>query len=262
MITSAQNPLIKRIRRLQQRKYRTREGAFYVEGLRAVLAALEQGAPVEQLVYCPALLQSAIGQAAVAREAAAGRECVPVAETLFRAFSEREQPAGLAAIVSTRLADPETITLAPDDLVVALLEVSDPGNLGTIIRTADSAGARALILVGQTTDPFHPGAVKASMGSLFALPLLQLADGAALLAWARRRRANIVATSARAAESVWTVQPAWPLLLLLGSEREGLPDDLLAAADQRVAIPMRGSATSLNLAVAAGILIFEMRRRQ
>ena len=262
MITSAQNPLIKRIRRLAQRKYRLREGAFYVEGLRGVLAALEQGAPVELLVYSPDLLQSEVGRAVVAREEADGRQCVPVAETLFRSLSERAQPAGLAAIVATRLANPAELILAPTDLVVALSAISDPGNLGTIIRTADSAGARAVILVGQTTDPFHPGAVKASMGSLFALPLLHLPDEDALLAWARRQGATLLATSAHAAESVWDVAPAWPLLLLLGSEREGLAEEVLAAADHRVAIPMWGSATSLNLAVAAGILLFEMRRRQ
>jgi TrmH family RNA methyltransferase len=203
-----------------------------------------------------------VGQAAVAREAATGRTCTPIAESLFRSLSERSQPAGLGAIVAAQLADPAQVVLSPADLVVALVGVSDPGNLGTIIRTADSAGARAVVLVGQTTDPFHPGAVKASMGSLFALPLLHLADEAALLAWGRSQGATLVATSAHAAESAWTVQPRWPLMLLLGSEREGVPERLLSAADHRVAIPMWGSATSLNLAVAAGILLFEMRRRQ
>jgi TrmH family RNA methyltransferase len=143
---------------------------------------------------------------------------------------------------------------------VALHRVGNPGNLGTVLRTADAAGAAGVILLGDTADPFAPAAVKASMGSLFAVPVAVAPDGASFLAWAEQRSVSVFATSGYAERAHWSVSYRPPLALLLGSEGEGLPPDLIAEADEIVRIPMVGTAESLNLAVAAALVLYEARR--
>lgn len=260
LVTSFRNPLVKRIKRLRQRKYRQAEGAFFVEGIRVVLAALEQGAVVECLVYAPALLTSTPGRAAVAQYADQGLPCHALDAAVFAAVSERENPAGLGAIVRRPLLSLDALGVTPAGVYTALVEVSDPGNLGTILRTIDAAGGSGLILVGDCVDPFHPTAVKASMGTLFSVPMASAPDTATLLAWARTRGLHTVATSAKATGDYRRTVYHYPALLLLGSEGAGLDAATMSAADCAVTIPMRGTASSLNLAVAAGLLLYELTR--
>jgi TrmH family RNA methyltransferase len=144
---------------------------------------------------------------------------------------------------------------------VALHTVGNPGNVGAIVRTASAAGAGGVILIGPSADPYDPVAVKASMGALFTVPVATAESAAEFLAWAVGRGVCVAATSARAGTSCWDATLRLPLALLLGSEGAGLPDDVLAAADVQIAIPMTGTAESLNLAVAAGVLLYEVRRR-
>lgn len=262
MITSHQNSLVKRIRRLERKKYRQEEGAFFVEGIRVVLSGLERSAPVEVLVYAPDLLTSDVAWEAIGRHEAAGGETVAVSGDVFRSFSGRDNPAGLGAVVSTRLYALDALPVSAGAILVAASDVGDPGNLGTIVRTMDGMGAAGLILVGQTTDPFHPTAVKASMGTLFNVPVAQVASMETVWAWAAQRDLFTVATSARAPHNFWEASYGFPALLLLGSEGEGLPAQMIERADLAVTIPMLGTASSLNLAVAAGLLLYELRRRQ
>ena len=261
MITSFRNPLVKRIKKLKRKKYRQREGAFFVEGIRTVLSAIERQAPLETLVVAPELLTSDVAWEAVAGQRAQGVEVREVSAEVFESFAERENPVGLGAIVNVRLHDLGSLPAGPDDIFAALLDVGDPGNLGTIVRTLDGMGAAGLILVGQTTDPFHPTAVKASMGALFNVPVAEAESVDALWRWAQEWGVHTVATSAHAEQVYWEAAYELPTLLLLGSEGEGLPADVLAAAEQAVTIPMVGASSSLNLAVAAGLLLYDVRRQ-
>lgn len=254
VITSAQNALIKRIRRLGTTKGRRREAATYVEGIRIVVAALDAGL-VERVVWSGSLLTSAIGRAAVERAPAASE----ISADLFRALSARENPMGLAAIVRPQAVALPDLPLDPSGVYAALCDVAQPGNLGTVIRTADSAGATAVIAVGQTADWRHPRAIKAAMGASFRLPLAHCASAGALLAWARSHGLHTIATSAHAPHDYRRSYPR-PALLLMGSERHGLPESVLAAADIAVSIPMRGVSSSLNLAVATGLMLYEILR--
>jgi TrmH family RNA methyltransferase len=147
-----------------------------------------------------------------------------------------------------------------DGIYVGLVEIGDPGNLGTVIRTMDAVGTAGLILVGHTVDPYHPTAVKASMGALFSSPHCHVDAVDDLLKWTSEMGIQTVATSAKAELSFWQAKPRFPVCLILGSEGQGLPQEVFETADLSVTIPMTGQATSLNLAVAAGILLFEMRR--
>ena len=260
LISSAANPVVKRMRLLGDRKHRRHEGAFVVEGIQPVWQAVEAGADVEVLVVAPDLLGGSPAARMVAGQEAAGTLVARVTADLFTRVSARDGPSGLAAIVRARVPGLAGLPVTRDAVFVALHEVGNPGNLGTIIRTADAAGGSGVVLIGPAADPFDPAAVKASMGALFAVPVARAADPAEFLAWAAGSGVSVVATSAGARTGFWEAGYARPLALLLGAEGAGLPDDLLAAGDLQVRIPMAGTAESLNLAVAAGLLLYQARK--
>ncbi|HET9655984.1 MAG TPA: RNA methyltransferase [Kineosporiaceae bacterium] len=259
-ISSAANPLVKRVRLLADRKIRRREGAFVVEGVQPVWRAVEAGWQIEVLLVCPDLLAGSPALAMVEAQRGRGVRVVELTSELFGRISDRDGPSGLAAVVRSRPLDLTTLDLPADAVVVALHEVANPGNLGTIVRTADAAGAAAVVLIGPTADPYAPAAVKASMGSLFGIRLARVDDAAAFFAWAEAHRVQVVATSGYAEQAHWDAGYRPPVAVLLGSEGDGLPGDVLDRADLRVRIPMTGTAESLNLAVAAGVMIYELRR--
>ena len=229
--------------------------------MQPVWQAVEAGATIETFVVAPDLLVSERAQELLATQEAGGARVAHVAASIFASLSDRDGPSGLGAIVRARTAQLEELPVREDAPLVALHRIGNPGNLGTIIRTADATGAGGVILLGETTDPFAPAAVKASMGALFALPIAHVADPAHFFSWATARGVAIATTSARAPDEHWAVRYPRPLALLLGSEGDGLPADLLARGDLRIRIPMAGTARSLNLAVAAGVLLYEIRRQ-
>jgi TrmH family RNA methyltransferase len=259
VITSAANPLAKRIRALADRRSRRREGAFVVTGVQPVWRAIEADWSLDTLVVVPEVLPDSAAEM-VARQSALGVPVAHLSTELAGRLTERDRPPGLLAVVRTRTTELEELRVAPDAVLVALHAVGNPGNLGTIVRTVDAAGAAGVILIGDTADPFAPAAVKASMGSLFAVPVATAPDTEAFLGWARRNGVHLIATSGRASARHWSTSYPPPVAIVLGSEGDGLPDDLLAGADERVAIPMVGTAESLNLAVAAGLMLYEARR--
>jgi len=261
VISSAANPLVKRVRLLADRKHRRRESAFVVQGIQPVWQAVEAGSDVEVLIVAPDLLRHQGATAMVAEQEAAGVRVARLSGELFGRISDRDAPSGLAAIVRAAPVALASLPVSASSLFVALHSAGNPGNLGTIIRTASAAGAAGVILIGPSADPYDPAAVKASMGALFTVPVATAAPAAEFLDWARAGGVRVAATSARGSVTCWDADLRLPLAVLLGSEGSGLPEDVLAAADQRVAIPMTGTAESLNLSVAAGVLLYEVRRR-
>ncbi|HSM56078.1 MAG TPA: RNA methyltransferase [Candidatus Sulfomarinibacteraceae bacterium] len=260
MITSHRNPLVKRIKKLRRKKHRQEEGAFFIEGIRVVLTALEQEAPVDTIVYAPSLLTSEVALAALAEQKAQGAKVVELAEDVFQTISDRDNPVGLGAIVNVHLQRLQDLPVHPDAVYIALERISDPGNLGAIVRTVDAAGGAGLILVGPSVDPFHPTAVKASMGALFTVPVAEVEDMDRLWRWIEAQGLHTVATSAHAERTFWETGYRFPTLLLLGSEGQGLQPETLQRAEVSVTIPMQGTASSLNLSVAAALLLYELRR--
>jgi TrmH family RNA methyltransferase len=260
VISSAANPLVKRVRALADRRHRRRESAFVVQGVQPVWQAVEAGADIDVLLVAPELLRHHGSLDMVSAQEARGVRVARLTGELFARISDRDGPAGLAAIVRATLTRVGDLAVPEGGLFAALHEPGNPGNVGTIIRTANAAGASAVILIGPSADPFDPVAVKASMGALFTMPVAVAESGAEFLAWATAAGVTVAATSGRSALSCWDATWQFPLTLLLGSEGTGLPADLLAAADMQVSIPMTGTAESLNLAVAAGVLLYEVRR--
>jgi TrmH family RNA methyltransferase len=264
-ITSSRNPKVKYLRSLRLRKFRQREARFLIEGIRIVEEALDCGATVDMLVHAPDLIISKRAQALVERVQPAQR--LAVSGDVFRTFSDRDKPQGIAAVVRVHERVLSDIPLSDALLVIVAYQLSDPGNLGTLIRTADAVGATAVVVVEPSAGLYDPQTVRASMGSLFALPIVRLAEEAALLRWYQTIRDSglplqVVATSAHSQQVHFETDLRDPLVLLLGSERHGLPDPIREQADVQVRLPMVGRATSLNVAAAGAALVYEVIRQR
>ncbi|HZQ07093.1 MAG TPA: RNA methyltransferase [Anaerolineae bacterium] len=260
LITSRTNPLIKELRALAQHKTRQARGEFLVEGIQPVLQALASDAWVRMIVVAPDLLKSEIALERIEQQERKGTRIVRVSPQVFETFAEREHPTGLAAVVKISPRSLEDLQITENSIFVALYEVSNPGNLGTILRTADAVNAGGVIVLGAATDPYAPTVVKASRGALFTIPLMQLDSIERLLDWCKSKRVQVYTTSGRAGQTLWETEFRAPCVFILGNEGEGLPERILNAG-QAVRIPMRGTIDSLNLAVAAGVLLYEAVRQ-
>jgi TrmH family RNA methyltransferase len=261
LYTSRSNPKLKLIRQLRQRKARFESGLFLVEGIRHVGEAISAGAKLEFLCYSPDELDSPFARELVAAQQAEGLPCLPVAAETFASLADKENPQSLLAVVHQNLA--RLNDLHPVNLPwgVALVAPQDPGNIGTILRSIDAVGASGLILLENSADPYHPSAVRASMGALFWVPVVQ-ASFVEFIHWAKGHHYYLVGTSAHASTDYRQVERyPRPLLVLFGSEREGLSPEQSSQCDLLVRLPMEGHATSLNLAVAAGVILYHILER-
>lgn len=259
-VSSAANPVIKRVRQLADRKHRRRQGAFVVEGRQPVWRAVQAGWQIEVLIAAPELLAGSATAAMVAGQEARGVRVVHVSGELFGRIGSREGPSGIAAIVRTRVTSLDGLTAGAGAVFTVLHQIGNPGNLGTIIRTVDATGGAGVITLGDSTDAFGPAAVKASMGSLFAVPVAHAPDADSFFGWAAAHGVQVVATSGGADTEHWRAVYRPPVAVLFGAEGTGLPEPMLQRADTRVRIPMAGTAESLNLAAAAAVMLYEVTR--
>ena len=270
-ITSLQNPRIKAIRALSRRKRRQETGLFFAEGIRLVGEAVQTGADVETLVVAPDLLRSDFGRDTVRRAREEGVEILEVGAEVFRSLSGKDGPAGIGVVARQRWTalDDTGVGLegggsSPNDAAAAatlgwvvLEDVGSPGNLGSILRTSEAVGGAGVILLGATTDPYDPEAVRGSMGAVFSQQVIR-SSLEALIQWKRETGIPMIGTSDAAPADFRSATYAPPLLLCLGGEQHGLSKEAIEACDTVVSIPMAGRADSLNLAVAAGVMLYEV----
>jgi TrmH family RNA methyltransferase len=259
-ITSLANPIIKDIKALSVKKNREASGTFMAEGLKLVLDALETGWTIQTLIYSKAGRGKPLVEKAAARTIAAGGLVLEVSEKVLSSVTRRDNPQMVVGIFEARWQGLFDIKPQPGQTWVALDRVRDPGNLGTIIRTADAAGASGVILIGETTDPFSLETVRATMGSIFSVPVAR-GTQYEFLKWQKASGTNLVATHLKGAIDYRKADyKSKPVVLLMGNEQAGLPDDLAEAAGIKVRIPQQGKADSLNLASATAVMLFEARR--
>jgi TrmH family RNA methyltransferase len=261
VITSPSNPRIRAAAHLRERRERDRTGLTLVDGAREVLRALEAGVDVVEAFVAPGLAERPDGPAIVDRLAAAGTVCVDVAEGALGRLAFGDRSEGVVAVIRTPPTGLDRLVVGEDALVVVAEGVEKPGNLGAILRSADGAGADALVVADPRTDPFNPNAIRASLGTIFSVPLAA-ATSVETLAWLSTRSIRPVAASVRAEAAYAEVDLRGPIAIVLGSEARGLSDtwgdpDVLA-----VRIPMHGVADSLNVSVAAAVLLYEARRQR
>ena len=251
---------LRAIRRLHSRKERRQTGRFLAEGIRPVTAALQASFPVETVLYAPSLLRSDHGELTLDLARARGIPCHALDASAFASISTRDNPNGIACVgrqVWTGLVDdPQS-----DGPTVALYAPQDPGNLGTILRTSAATGCGDVILIGESVDPWHPAALRAAMGATFSLGITA-SDPASFAAWVGKRQLPVIGTSDQAALDYATVAYPARFVLLMGSERQGLPADLERLAATMVRIPMNGAVDSLNLAIATALVLYEAVNQQ
>lgn len=258
-ITSAANDAVKAIRALDLKKHRVESGLFVAEGARTLIAALDAGADVVAVAHLVAAAEDPATMRIRNEVIARGGLVLEVDRDALEKLSRRDNPQTIIGVVRQRWHALDRIDLRAATRFIVLEDVRDPGNLGTILRTADALGAGAVILVGDCTDPFAIEAVRASMGSIFAVPIAA-ETVEAFLAWRRRIDALIVGTHLEGAIDIRSVPWRNPSLLVMGNEQRGLSAPMSSACDVLARIPMRGEADSLNLATATAIALFESVR--
>lgn len=255
VITSRQNDKVKLARALHSRKTREAEGRFLVEGVFHLGEAAAAGAPLDFVLYSEEQLRGDFAPQLLADLRAKDIDCYAVSPDVMDSIAGKDNPSGLLAIAHQNYTPLPSLIPQPSSLFIALVEPADPGNLGTILRTADAVGGAGLILLEGGVDAYHPTAVRAGLGGHFWVPLAQ-ASFNEFRAWTQDQGVQLCGTSAQGGSDYRKASYPRPLALLLGSEREGLSKSQRAACDQLVSLPMQGRATSLNLAVAAGVLLY------
>lgn len=259
-ITSLTNPIVKDIKALQLKKNRDEQNAFMAEGLKLVIDALELGWSMNTLIFAKSALGNPLVEKTAARAVAIGADVLEVSEKVLGAITRRDNPQMVVGVFEQKISSLDKLKPVGKDVYIALDRVRDPGNLGTIMRTADAVGAKGVILLGETVDPFSLETVRATMGSIFAVPLFRASAGEFLF-WREKIDALVVGTHLQGSVDYRSVDYSKkPTILLMGNEQQGLPDPLAKGCEKLVRIPQEGRADSLNLAIATGVMLYEIRR--
>lgn len=259
-VSSLSNPIIKDIRLLDKKRHREETKQFIAEGMKLVIDAIDHGWALRTLIFAASQKENTAIQNLVSRCTKIGADVLIVPEKVLGAITRRDNPQMVVGIFKQQEIDPLAIEPTGEDVWVALDRVRDPGNLGTILRTADAVGAKGIILVGETTDPFATETVRATMGSIFATPICRM-DETAFIKFAQVWKGLVVGTHLEG--SVDYREPDYsgkPTLLVMGNEQSGMPASLVAACHKLIRIPQTGRADSLNLAIATGVCLYEVRR--
>ncbi|NCG09138.1 MAG: RNA methyltransferase [Verrucomicrobia bacterium] len=261
-IQSRHNEQIKNLVKLRERKHRERQERFLVEGLRELSHALDAGYAIECLYYCPEHFPSeAHAEFIRARRHSEQPTLIRLSSEAFEKASLREGPDGIVAVGQQQSHALAELELPKNPLLLILEGIEKPGNLGAILRSADGAGADAVILVDCVLDLYNPNAIRSSQGLLFALPLVT-AEREPLKEWLAEHKIRTYATTPAATKKHWDCDYNQATALLLGSEQSGLSDSWIQNADQTILIPMAGQADSLNVAATAAVCLYEARRQR
>ncbi|MDF2663213.1 MAG: methyltransferase [Paenibacillus sp.] len=258
-IESVQNPRVKLWAQLLDKKGRDKQGLYLIEGIHLVQEALRYDAGVETILYSeerglPAEIASCLNDGMPV-------ERIAVTEQVLLKCSDAQTPQPVIGIVRKSAKTIEQLLTSPESLVVVVDGVQDPGNLGTIIRSADAVGATGVVLGKGTVDLYNPKTVRSTMGSMFHVPVVE-AELLPLLDLARSRGIQLVGTSLQASRSCYDTDLTVPTWIILGNEGKGVSAEVAAQVDTGVIIPMKGRSESLNVAMAATVLLFEAMRQR
>ncbi len=260
-ITSLANPRVKRAVKLRQRSHRDAFGLFLIEGYREIKRALDNDHPLVELFYAPTLFQGTNEPELIARCVAAGAELLECPAPVFAKLSYRDRPDGLLAVAPQRPRTLAQLDPPANALLLVAEAIEKPGNLGTILRSADAAGVHGVLVCDRCTDIFNPNVVRASIGTLFSVPVVETTTADAL-AWLAGRGVRVLAAMPDAPCHYDAVDLTGPVAIVVGTEQYGLSQAWAAAAHTRVRIPMLGQADSLNVASATTILLYEAQRQR
>ncbi|OGV66875.1 MAG: rRNA methyltransferase [Lentisphaerae bacterium RIFOXYA12_64_32] len=262
LISSLQNPRVKDAVRLWDRRDRDRTGKTLIEGYRELLRALSNQFPVDELFHCPELFQGVNEPALIERFRQTGTQVFQTTPDVFRKMAYRDRPEGLLAVAPQQHRSLADIRLGPlPPLLIVAEAIEKPGNLGTMLRSADATGVDAVILCDRCTDLFNPNVVRASIGTLFSMTVAETTTTEAI-AWLQARGVGVLAATPHAAQLYTDVDLTGPTAIVVGTEQHGLSEAWMAQAKIQVRIPMLGQADSLNVATATALLLYEAVRQR
>ena len=258
VITSKDNEVIKNIRKLKDKKYREIENKYIVEGIKLIEEAVEENAKIDTIVVCEDCVENNLIEPKLMYEIAK-YNCIYVSEKVFGAVTEVTNPQGILAVVEKD--NKEDAIDYDQDVIVALDGIQDPGNLGTILRTADSVGLKQIIISKETADAYNPKVVRSTMGAIFRVKVIIANDLVKTLKEIKKHKFKIVATSLQTEDSIYNVQYD-KKAIVIGNEANGVSNEILDMADIKAKIPMLGKTESLNASVAASVILYEYVRQK
>jgi len=257
VVSSPRDPRFLALRSLQTYQGRSRTQRYIIEGIRHLARTVGHCAPIDSVFLDPSLLSNPFGQKLARRLRQQGVPGIRLSRELYRDLTLATEPQGIGAVLKQRWFPLEQLQATENSLWLAVESIESPGNLGTIIRTAEAAGVSGVLILNPDSDPHDPATIRATMGSLFSQKLVRC-SGLEFKGWAKSNGVSVVASSPSGLMDYRSLAYRFPTALIVGSEKQGLSDQLLEAADFVVRIPMCGGCDSLNAAVATGVLLFEI----
>ncbi len=265
-ITSCANRTFKQLKALARKSYRDKYGMFIIEGTRLVEHAMKTQADIIHIVISETFEEDKNGQLFLQHfntlQKSKEIEVYKMSAPMFKEIANTDTPQGIAAVIRTKSISLEQVQIPAEAFFVLCDELQDPGNLGTIIRTADAAGADAILLSKGCADVYNPKTVRASMGSLFSVPIIKVEDVAMVSRSLKQKGLQLVIGDITATRQHFEVDMKKSVVLVIGNEANGVSAPMIQLADEKVKIPVIGSAESLNASIAAGILMYEVVRQR
>ena len=258
IITSKDNKIIKHIKKLADKKYRDQNNCYIVEGIKLVEEAIQEDAEIEKIVICEECTNTSEISKSLMYEIAK-YNCIYVTEKIFKTISQVMNPQGIMAIIKKSKERP-TIKY-DEDIIVALDDIQDPGNLGTILRTVDSIGLKQLIVSKGTADVYNPKVVRSSMGAIFRVEVIEVENLKETIEAMKRNNFELVVTSLQTESSIYDVEYK-KKIIVIGNEANGVSKEIQDMADKKIKIPMLGKTESLNASVATAIILYEYIRQK
>ena len=256
VITSKDNELVKNIKKLKEKKFRDNNNQFIIEGIKLVAEAIEEKADIENIIVCEDCINNESIDKKLLYEIARYK-CIYVTEKIFNTLSDVSNPQGILAVIN-RKTDNINIDYS-EDFIVVLDGIQDPGNLGTILRTVDSAGLKQIVISKETADPYNPKVVRSTMGGIFRVNIVRTNNIIKTLKEMKDNGFEVVVTSLDTNNNIYNIQYN-KKVVVIGNEANGVSKEVQDLADKKVKIPMLGKTESLNAGVAAGIMIYEYVR--
>ncbi len=257
-ITSKENEFVKHVKKLKDKKYRDMSNEYVIEGMKLIAEAIQEKAPIKQIILCDDCEKNAMIPKDLMYEIAK-HECIYVTEKLFKYLSEVQTPQGILAIIEKNKKDKEIDYM--QDIIVALDDVQDPGNLGTILRTVDSVGLTQLLVSKGTADAYNPKVVRSTMGAIFRVKIIEWENLKQTLKEIKKHKFKVVVSSLQAQDTIYDIKYN-KKVVIIGNEANGVEQEIQALADEKVKIPMLGKTESLNASVATGIILYEYVRQK
>ncbi|AFS77928.1 tRNA/rRNA methyltransferase SpoU [Gottschalkia acidurici 9a] len=262
IITSSSNSIVKQIKLLHKKRERWNKKSFFIEGIRAVEQSILAKAEIEYIVYSEKLFTNNGGKDLLEEVKKRNYKTYHISDKLFKDIGDTEQPQGILAVVRFKEYELEDILLSESNFLIVLDRVQDPGNMGTIIRTADAFGANGIIVTSGCVDIYNPKTIRSTMGSIFQIPIVHFDDIKECIMNLKKNNIEIIATSLDTNKYSYDVDLKSDCALVIGNEASGISKDVLDNSDYLIKIPMTGEAESLNAAVASGVVMYEVLRQR